>query len=117
MIDTKLIKDSEYFPIGIRKIEDGGLFIDVDKIKSCMFNEDCIKIEYWDGSYMFWYPKVGKLDAEIVNNINLAHPEYLPKLMAKYPPDNWFEKDIQALEEDKKQNPSLYDLSKLKDQL
>lgn len=85
MIDSKLIKDSEYFPIGIKKVQDGGLFIDVDKIRACMWGEDSIKIEYWNGSYLFWYPKVEKLDKEIIKNIDLVTPEYLPNLLSKNP--------------------------------
>jgi len=56
MIDFKQIKDSEHLPSGIKKIEDGGLFIDVDKIKSFFPDIKCIRIEYFDGTELYWYP-------------------------------------------------------------
>lgn len=56
MIDTKAIKDSEYLPIGVKKIKDGGLFIDVDIIKSFMFGFNCADIEYFDGTKITWHP-------------------------------------------------------------
>lgn len=56
MINTRKIKESSYFPAGVRRIENGGLFVDMDHIKSFHPRLNYIDIEYWDGSRIIWHP-------------------------------------------------------------
>lgn len=57
MSSFKNIKDSDNFPKGIKKLQDGKLFIDVEIIKSFMFGIINADIEYFDGTRITWWPK------------------------------------------------------------
>lgn len=124
-MDTKAIKDSQHMPDGIRKIDDGGLFVDVDKIKSFTPNERSISIEYFDGTYIHWYPVFeNKIEEEsdgplvitektkqIIDHLQLLDPANInEKFLKEYGDKNWFEEDLKLLEKDKERNPKLYDI-------
>lgn len=127
MIDFKKIKDSEYMPSGIRKIQDGGLFIDVDKIKSFFPDINCVRIEYFDGTRITWWPPfeaekeeentplvITEDTKKMIDHLQLLDPANInEKFLKEYGNKNWMEEDLKLLEKDKEQNPSLYDLSKL----
>lgn len=102
-MDVKAIKDSQHMPDGIRKIADGGLFIDVDKIKSFVPNEKHVNIEYFDGTYIQWYPTF--VDNEIGIGPKAEKYEGLnyAKLLEEHKPEKsaetfWFEKDKTEIE-------------------
>lgn len=53
---TKLIKQTDNAPKGIRIIEGQGLWLDMDIIKEVDFAVARVNITYLDGNYIEWYP-------------------------------------------------------------